>query len=109
MNDYLLTNGGENPSKTIYFPDEQLPPPHPEPTLEPPRNFVEAIDDLGDAFINLATAITTAFEPLFKVMQEYEPVIRATLEQANEDKRYRAKQDLENKRRMQRGGKWKAF
>lgn len=93
----------------IYFPDEQLPPPHPEPTLAPPQTFVEAMDDLGDAFIKLGTAFMTAFEPLIKVMQEYEPAIRALSEQTNEDKRKRAKRDIENKRRMQRGGKWKAF
>lgn len=107
--DYLLSDGSDNLPKSIYFPDEQLPPPHPEPTLEPPRNFAEALDDLGDAFIKLRMALMTTFEPLIKVMQEYELMIRTLPEQASEDKRQRAKRDIENKRRMQRGGKWKAF
>lgn len=87
--------------------------PHEKATLD----FIEAMETLG---VHIATgtlmqlqAINAAVQPLTEALNEafkdlYTDIVKEE-EDAAEAKRQKTKRDVENKRRMQRGGKYKPF
>lgn len=88
-----------------------------EPHEKAMLDVMEAMEGLG---VHIATgtlmqlqAINAAFQPLTEALNEafkdlYTDIVKEE-EDAAEAKRQKTKRDVENKRRMQRGGKYKPF